>query len=176
MNDYNILIIDDQRETVELMEIYLKNEGYNVFKALNGADGINLIKNHRIHLILLDIMMLEIDGMKVYRKIRNALSIPIIRTSTKVQGMDKILDLSIGANDYMTKTFNPMELIARVKSQLCRSFYFKETLKAQKDEEYFESNNTVMVHMWRLREKIEEDPKNPEFIEMVWGGGYKIEK
>ncbi len=111
MNDYNILIIDDQRETVELMEIYLKNEGYNVFKALNGADGINLIKNHRIHLILLDIMMLEIDGMKIYRKIRNALSIPIIRTSTKVQGMDKILDLSIGAYDYMTKPFNPMELI-----------------------------------------------------------------
>ncbi|WP_346888105.1 response regulator transcription factor [Clostridium sp. UBA1056] len=176
MNNYNILIIDDQRETVELMEMYLKNEWYNVFKALNGADGINLIKNHRIHLILLDIMMLEIDGMKIYRKIRNALSIPIIRTSTKVQGMDKILDLSIGAYDYMTKPFNPMELITRVKSQLRRSFYFNETLKAQKDEKHFESNNTVMVHMWRLREKIEEGPKNPKFIEMVWGGGYKIEK
>jgi len=105
MNNYNILIIDDQREIVELMEIYLKNEGYNVFKA-----------------------------------------------------------------------FNPMELIARVKSQLRRYFYFNETLKAQKDEKYFESNNTVMVHMRILREKIEEDPKNPEFIEMVSGGGYKIEK
>lgn len=215
------------------MEVYLVNEGYQVFKAYNGSDGINIVNEEKIHLVILDIMMSGIDGFQVCMKIRKDYNIPIIMLSAKSQDMDKIQGLSIGADDYMVKPFNPMELIARVKSQIRRYVFLNEknnktnnidTIKfkditinkknhkvSQLDQElkltpieyeillllannlgkvfsaeeifkevwkekYFEGNNTVMVHMWRLREKIEENPKEPKIIETVWGVGYKIEE
>jgi two-component system, OmpR family, response regulator VanR len=232
MEPYNILVIDDEMEIVELIEIYLVNEGYQVFKAFNGNDGIQILETTTIHLVVLDIMMPGIDGLATCRKIRQFNNIPIIMLSAKTQDMDKILGLGTGADDYMIKPFNPMELIARVKSQLRRYIYFdkqniiktddsilnikglvinkknhmvliygkeinltptefdilvllagnagtvfntEEIFEKVWKEKYFESNNTVMVHIWRLREKIEENPKVPKIIETVWGVGYKIE-
>jgi DNA-binding response OmpR family regulator len=230
---FNVLIIDDEVEIVELMEVYLVNEGYKVFKAYNGSDGINIINEEKIHLVILDIMMPGIDGYQVCMKIRKDYNIPIIMLSAKSQDMDKIQGLSIGADDYMVKPFNPMELVARVKSQIRRYVFLNEKREETNDidsiefkditinkknhkvsqlgkelkltpieyeillllannlgkvfsaeeifkevwkEKYFEGNNTVMVHMWRLREKIEENPKEPKIIETVWGVGYKIEE
>lgn len=230
---FNVLIIDDEVEIVELMEVYLVNEGYKVYKAYNGSDGINIINEEKIHLVILDIMMPGIDGFQVCMKIRKDYNIPIIMLSAKSQDMDKIQGLSIGADDYMVKPFNPMELIARVKSQIRRYVFLNEKKDEANDiniieikditinkknhkvsqlgkdlkftpieydillllannlgkvfsaeeifkevwkEKYFEGNNTVMVHMWRLREKIEDNPKEPKIIETVWGVGYKIEE
>lgn len=214
------------------MEVYLINEGYKVFKAYNGIDGIKIINEENIHLVILDIMMPGIDGYQVCMKIRKDYNIPIIMLSAKSQDMDKIQGLSIGADDYMTKPFNPMELIARVKSQIRRYIFLNEKSNKTSDtdivefkditinrknhkvcklgtelkltpieyeillllannlgkvfsaeeifkeiwkEKYLEGNNTVMVHMWRLREKVEQNPKEPKIIETVWGVGYKIE-
>lgn len=230
---FNILIIDDEVEIVELMEVYLVNDGYKVFKAYNGDDGLNIISKENIHLVILDIMMPSIDGFQVCMKIRKDYNIPIIMVSAKSQDMDKIQGLSTGADDYMVKPFNPMELIARVKSQIRRYVFLNEKSNKPNDidivefkditinkknhkvslldrelkltpieyeillllasnmgkvfnaeeifkevwkEKYFEGNNTVMVHMWRLREKIEDNPKEPNIIETVWGVGYKIEE
>lgn len=230
---FNILIIDDEAEIVELMEVYLINEGYKVFKAYNGNDGIKIMNEENIHLVILDIMMPDMDGYQVCMKIRKDYNIPIIMLSAKSQDMDKIQGLSIGADDYMIKPFNPMELVARVKSQIRRYVFLNERSNKTNDnnaiefkditinkknhkvsqsgqelkltpieyeillllannlgkvfsaeeifkevwkEKYFEGNNTVMVHMWRLREKIEENPKEPKIIETVWGVGYKIEE
>ncbi len=232
MDCYNILIIDDTVEIIELIEIYLQNEGYRVYKALNGPEGLKILETEKLHLVILDIMLPGLDGMEVCRRIRQKLNIPIIMLSAKSQDMDKILGLGMGADDYMVKPFNPMELIARIKSQLRRYIYFNTQVDRHTDdsvieikglvlnrknhsvtvygsevnltpteyeillllasnpgtvfsaeqifervwkEKYFESNNTVMVHMWRLREKIEENPKEPKLIETVWGVGYKIE-
>lgn len=232
MNDYNILIIDDTVEITEMIEIYLKNEGYNVFTAHNGAEGLKILDNENIHLVVLDIMMPGMDGLETCRRIRQKLHIPVIMLSAKSEDMDKVLGLGIGADDYMTKPFNPMELVARIKSQIRRYLYFNNQNNRQDDEnlikvrgvtinrrnhsvkkydndvsltpteyeilllladnpgkvfnteeifekvwkeKYYEANNTVMVHIWRLREKIEDDPKNPKLIETVWGVGYKIE-
>jgi two-component system response regulator VanR len=232
MSDYNILIIDDEQEIVELIEIYLRNEGYQVFKAFNGSEGLKILENNNIHLVVLDIMMPGIDGLETCKIIRQRLDIPIIMLSAKSQDMDKILGLGIGADDYMGKPFNPMELVARIKSQLRRYLYFNSQKVKKTDdniinvrglvinknnhkvsiydkeinltpteyeiilllaenagtvfsaeeifervwkEKYFEANNTVMVHIWRLREKVEENPKEPKLIETVWGVGYKIE-
>ena len=215
------------------MEVYLVNEGYKVFKAYNGSDGINIVNEEKIHLVILDIMMPSIDGFQVCMKIRKDYNIPIIMVSAKSQDMDKIQGLSTGADDYMVKPFNPMELIARVKSQIRRYVFLNEKSNKPNDidtvefkditinkknhkvslldrelkltpieyeillllannmgkvfsaedifkevwkEKYFEGNNTVMVHMWRLREKIEENPKEPRIIETIWGVGYKIEE
>lgn len=233
MNDYNILVIDDEVEITGLIEIYLVNEGYKVYKAKTGKEGLNILESEDIHLVILDIMMPEMDGIEVCRRIREKLNIPIIMLSAKSQDMDKILGLGIGADDYVTKPFNPMELIARIKSQIRRCMFLSNVnnikenksiisikgLVINKDshkvikydnevnltpteyeillllasnsgkvfssedifkniwkEKYFESNNTVMTHVWRLREKIEEDPKEPKILETVWGVGYKIEK
>lgn len=230
---FNVLIIDDEVEIVELIEVYLVNEGYKVFKAYNGSDGINIINEEKIHLVVLDVMMPGIDGFQVCMKIRKDYNIPIIMLSAKSQDMDKIQGLSTGADDYMIKPFNPMELIARVKSQIRRYVFLNEKSNKSNDidiiefkditinkknhkvlflgkelkltpieyeillllannldtvfsaedifkevwkEKYFEGNNTVMVHIWRLREKIEENPKEPKIIETVWGVGYKIEE
>ncbi len=232
MSDYNILIIDDEVAIIELMEIYLSNEGYLIYTALNGADGLKILQENHIHLVVLDIMMPGMDGLETCQKIRQHNTIPIIMLSSKSEDMDKILGLGIGADDYMVKPFNPMELIARIKSQLRRFIYFNTSNNKVYDEniinikglvinknnhlvtvfneevnltpteyaillllashpgtvfsaetifekvwqeKYYESNNTVMVHIWRLREKIEENPKDPKFIETVWGVGYKIE-
>lgn len=232
MNDYNILIIDDTVEITEMIEIYMKNEGYKVFTAHNGAEGLKILDNENIHLVVLDIMMPGMDGLETCRRIRQKLHIPVIMLSAKSEDMDKVLGLGIGADDYMTKPFNPMELVARIKSQIRRYLYFNNQNNRQDDEnlikvrgvtinrrnhsvkkydndvsltpteyeilllladnpgkvfnteeifekvwkeKYYEANNTVMVHIWRLREKIEDDPKNPKLIETVWGVGYKIE-
>ncbi|ACD23510.1 response regulator transcription factor [Clostridium botulinum] len=230
---FNVLIIDDEVEIVELIEVYLVNEGYKVFKAYNGSDGINIINEEKIHVVVLDVMMPGIDGFQVCMKIRKDYNIPIIMLSAKSQDVDKIQGLSTGADDYMIKPFNPMELIARVKSQIRRYVFLNEKSNKSNDidiiefkditinkknhkvlflgkelkltpieyeillllannlgtvfsaedifkevwkEKYFEGNNTVMVHIWRLREKIEENPKEPKIIETVWGVGYKIEE
>lgn len=232
MKNYNILIIDDEVDIIELIEIYLSNEGYHVYKAFNGADGLKILEKNNIHLVVLDIMMPGMDGLETCKRIRQNNNIPIIMLSSKSQDLDKILGLGIGADDYMIKPFNPMELIARIKSQLRRYIYFNTQNNHKPDEniiainglvinkqnhmvtvynekinltptefqillllasnpgavfsaetifesvwkeKYFESNNTVMVHIWRLREKIEQNPKEPKFIETVWGVGYKIE-
>jgi Response regulators consisting of a CheY-like receiver domain and a winged-helix DNA-binding domain len=232
MDTYHVLVIDDAKEIVDLIEIYLSKEGYRVWKAFNGSEGLKIMDQNIIHLVILDIMMPEMDGIEACRRIREKGNIPIIMLSAKSQDMDKILGLGIGADDYMVKPFNPMELLARVNAQLRRYFYLN-TQKLEKEEEcieikgiciqrkhhtvtvngeaisltptefqillllaehagtvfnaeeifervwkekYYDSNNTVMVHIWKLREKIEGNPKKPNIIETVWGVGYKIEK
>lgn len=229
---YQILIIDDEKEIVDLLEIYLKNEGYQVYKAYHGEAGIEILKNNTIHLVVLDIMMPKIDGLEVCRRIRAFSNIPVIMLSAKSRDMDKILGLGIGADDYLSKPFNPMELIARIKSQLRRCYQIGNSVPATANdttieicgltinkkrhsvslkgspidltpteyeillllacnpntvfsaediflkiwkEKYYDSNNTVMVHIWRLREKIEVNPKEPVIIKTVWGVGYIIE-
>lgn len=233
MNNYGILVIDDVEEILELIEVYMLNEGYRVYKAVNGAEGLKILETEKIQLVILDIMMPEMDGLETCRRLRQKMDIPVIMLSAKSQDMDKILGLGIGADDYMVKPFNPMELVARVKSQLRRYMYFnaqgnrsieenqikiKELTINKKNhsvsvydkvlsltpteyeillllasdpgrvfsaeeifeqvwkEKYLEANNTVMVHIRRLREKLEENPKEPRLVETVWGVGYKIEK
>ncbi|MBE6052218.1 MAG: response regulator transcription factor [Clostridium sp.] len=230
----NILIVDDEEEIMELMEVYLVNEGYNVIKRNTGLDIIDVIKEKNIKLVILDRMMPDIDGIQVCMNIRKCYNIPIIMVSAKSQDIDKIYGLSTGADDYITKPFNPMEFVARVKSQVRRYLYLsgeKVTTESENDvidikgvqinqsnhvvkvlgkvikltpkeyeillllarnkgrvfsseeifrqvwqEKYFDNNNTVMVHMWRIREKLEQNPKDPKIIETVWGVGYKIEE
>lgn len=230
---YNILIVDDEIEILEFIEVYLKNDGYNVLKASNGEDALKIIDNEDVQLAIFDIMMHGVDGLQLCMKVRNKYNIPIIMLSAKSQDMDKINGLSMGADDYITKPFNPMELLARVKAQIRRYFYLcgankvednkdvlevkdliinkrnhkvyaygeevkltpteykilvllatergkifdsEEIFKSIWKEKYFDGNNTVMAHMWRLREKIEYDPKQPKIIETVWGVGYKIDE
>ena len=228
----NILVVDDDKEIVDSIEIYLKNEGFNIFKAYDGLEALDILINNDIHLILMDIMMPKLDGIKATIKIREEKNIPIILISAKSEDSDKIIGLNIGADDYITKPFNPLELIARTKSQLRR--YIKlGTYKAEekKDilqsggltlntstkevfiddelvkltpiefkilnlllanrgrvfsideiyekvwkEESFNAENTVSVHIRRIREKIEINPKEPRYLKVVWGVGYKIEK
>lgn len=232
MNSDNILIIEDDKEISDVVKTFLVNDGYVVYKAYNGNDALELLKKNQINLIILDIMLPGIDGLEVCRRIRKTSNIPIIMLSAKSDDMDKILGLGIGADDYMAKPFNPMELIARVKSQLRRymtlntpqappvddniivikgltinqnnhsvSLYDKEInltpteyeillLLAKNpgrvfsseeifqmvwQEKYYQAANTVMVHIWRLREKIEVNPKDSKLIKTVWGVGYKFE-
>lgn len=227
-----ILIVDDDKEILNLVEFYLKNEGYNVLKASNGKEALALAENNDVHLIILDIMMPELDGMEVCRRVRMVKNIPIIILSAKSSEIDKVIGLTTGADDYIVKPFSTVELIARVKAQLRRYIYLnsekketsqdnliningleinKETLTVKVygkeinltkteyeivllmaenpnrvfpleeifervwKEKYFQGNNTVMVHIARIREKIEENPKEPKFIKTVWGVGYKIE-
>lgn len=230
MKGYNILVVDDEDEIREALEIYLKNEGLNVFKAKDGIEALEMLSEQEIHLILLDIMMPKMDGIRAAFKIRESKNIPIIMLSAKSEDTDKILGLTIGADDYITKPFNPLEVIARVKSQLRRYINFG-VYKENKDEitvgglslnkknkvitidgeevrltpiEYrimelliensgrvfsieeiyekawqepsFNAENTVAVHIRRIREKIEINPKEPRYLKVVWGIGYKIEK
>lgn len=232
MSDINILVVDDEREIADLVEIYLVNENYNVIKQYDGSNVINILENKDISLIILDIMMPGIDGISLCRNIRKNYNIPIIMLSAKTMDMDKVLGLSSGADDYITKPFNPIELIARVKAQIRRytKFNIRQTSKnniieikgltinkesytvklydekidftptefellyllaSNQDkvmsseeifesvwkEKYFEaSNNTVMVHVRHIREKLGDNSKDPKFIKTVWGVGYKIEK
>lgn len=226
----SILVVDDEVEIAELVEIYLKNEGYRVTVARNGEEALAKVAGEAFDLVVLDIMMPGIDGIEVCRRVRKEMHIPIIMLSAKSEDMDKILGLTTGADDYLTKPFNPLELIARVKSQLRRAMYYRQdrqedqhilrvgglgidtvtrrvTVEDQEvaltptefdilyllasnkgmvfssekifatvwRERYFESNNTVMVHIRKLREKIEKNPRKPEYIKTVWGVGYKIE-
>ena len=229
---YNILVVDDDKEIVESIEIYLRNEGYKVFKAYDGLEALDILTNEEIHLILMDIMMPKLDGIMATIKIRQEKNIPIILVSAKGEDTDKILGLNIGADDYITKPFNLLELIARVKSNLRRYMNFgnfnnetredvlrsgglelnTSTKEVKVDgnqvkvtpieyrilelmlrnkgrvfsideiyekvwkEESFNVENTVAVHIRRIREKIEINPKEPRYLKVVWGIGYKIEK
>ncbi len=230
MTKYSVLAVDDDKEIRDAIEIYLKNEGINVFKAMDGIEALNILDKEEIHLILMDIMMPRMDGIKATFKIRESKNIPIIMLSAKSEDTDKILGLNIGADDYITKPFNPLELVARVKSQLRRytslgnfkgsddviivrglilnkstksitidgeearmtplEYKILELLMENKgrvfsiDEIYekvwressYNSENTVAVHIRRIREKIEINPKDPKYLKVVWGIGYKIEK
>lgn len=227
-----ILIVDDEKEIRELIAIYLKSEGYRVLQARDGEEGLELLKKNEVHLIVLDIMMPKIDGIHMCMKVREIEEMPIIMLSAKTQDMDKILGLTTGADDYVTKPFNPLELIARIKSQLRRYMKMRGRVSEQNEneveigdikinvatyevivadqevkltprefsilellarnqgivlsaeqiyervwkEQSFQSDNTVMVHIRKLREKIEENPRKPRYIKTVWGVGYKIEK
>ena len=230
---YNILVVDDDKEIVESIEIYLKNEWFNIFKAYNGIEALEILVEKEIHLILMDIMMPKLDGIKATIKIREEKNIPIILVSAKSEDTDKIIGLNIGADDYITKPFNLLELIARVKSNLRRyvtlgnynndnfnkdilksgglelnistkevkvdgeivkitpiEFKILKLLLSNKgrvfsideiyekvwNEESFNVENTVAVHIRRIREKIEINPKEPRYLKVVWGVGYKIEK
>ena len=231
---YNILVVDDDKEIVESIDIFLRNEGYKVYKAYNGVEALDVLVNKDIHLILMDIMMPKLDGIKATIKIREEKNIPIILVSAKSEDTDKIMGLNIGADDYITKPFNLLELIARVKSNLRRyvtlgnynnqlinnkevlssgglelnistkevkvdgqtvkvtpiEFKILNLLIANKgrvfsideiyekvwNEESFNVENTVAVHIRRIREKIEINPKEPRYLKVVWGVGYKIEK
>lgn len=227
----NILVCDDDKEIVEAIEIYLKSEGYNIFKCYNGLQAVETVENNDIHLILMDIMMPEMDGIKATTKIREIKNIPVIMLSAKSEDVDIVLGLNMGADDYITKPFNPLELIARVKSQLRRYttlggasdkdksdhystgtliidderkevtvdgesvkltpveykmlllltknagrvFSIDEIYENVWNEPSFNPENTVAVHIRRIREKIEIDPKNPKYLKVVWGVGYKVE-
>lgn len=231
MDKSKILVVDDEKEIRDLIEIYLKNEGFQVLKASNGKEALEMLKEEEVHLIILDIMMPKMDGIEACMKIREEKSMPIIMLSAKAEDMDKIFGLTTGADDYMTKPFNPLELIARVKSQIRRytklnnsttnnidneieiddliinvsthqvnvngkdvkltprEFDILELLARNRGmvfnmekiyervwkEDFFDSTNTVMVHVRKIREKIEEDPRKPRYIKTVWGVGYKIE-
>lgn len=228
MGKERILIVDDEKEIRDLIEIYLNNEGYEVEKAGTGLEAVRLIEEKTIDLIILDIMMPVVNGIDACIKIREQHNTPIIMLSAKVEDIDKILGLSVGADDYLTKPFNPLELIARVKAQLRRftklntahisnqileegilkmnleigkvykgneelnltptEFSILKLLWLNKgvvfkietiyervwEQEYFDNNNTVMVHIRKLREKIEENPRIPDYIFTVWGVGYKF--
>ncbi|MFJ3387845.1 MULTISPECIES: response regulator transcription factor [unclassified Lysinibacillus] len=231
MTQETILIVDDEKEIRNLIAIYLKNEGYDVLEASDGEEGLSLLKKHQVHLIVLDIMMPKVDGIEMCMKVREIAEMPIIMLSAKSQDMDKIVGLSLGADDYVTKPFNPLELIARIKSQLRRyikmnrldrmneneieigdmristdthevivnnekvkltprEFSILELLARNQGivmsaeqiyekvwkEEAIQSENTVMVHIRKIRERIETTPRNPQYIKTVWGVGYKIEK
>ena len=226
----NILVCDDDKEIAGAIEIYLRNEGYTVFKAYDGVEALNFARNQQLHLIIMDVMMPKMDGVQATMKIREEKNIPIIMLSAKSEDYDKITGLNVGADDYITKPFNPLELIARVKSQLRRyvdlgsmekkSGVYKtgglevddEEKAVRVDGEYvtvtptefgilklltenagkvfsmeqiyenvwnepaYNPENTVAVHIRRIREKIEINPKNPKYLKVVWGVGYKIEK
>ncbi|MEH7495179.1 response regulator transcription factor [Neobacillus sp. 3P2-tot-E-2] len=230
MNQYTVLVVDDDKEIRDGIEIYLKNEGLRVFKAQDGFEALEILNEQEVHLILLDIMMPRMDGISATFKIREQKNIPIIILSAKSEDTDKILGLQIGADDYVTKPFNPLELIARVKSQLRRYvtlgqfdqknktidlngltidqeakevavngervkltpieykivellmvnagrvFSISDIYERVWKEPCYNAENTVAVHIRKIREKIEIDPKNPRYLKVVWGIGYKMEK
>ena len=227
---FNILVCDDDKAIVDAIEIYLLQEKYNVIKAYDGLEALKAVEENEVHLILMDVMMPKMDGLKAVIKIREKQNIPIIMLSAKSEDIDKILGLNFGADDYITKPFNPLELIARVKSQLRRYtslgsiaekvstikignieldrdakevrvngepikltateygilqllmenagkvFSIDEIYEKVWNEMSFAPENTVSVHIRRIREKIEANPKEPRYLKVVWGIGYKIEK
>lgn len=231
MSLQSVLVVDDDKDIVRFIELSLINEGYKILKAYNGVDAINLMNGNDICLVILDIMMPEIDGIEVCRRIREKSNIPIILLSAKDSDIDKVVGLSVGADDYVVKPFSAIELIARVKAQLRRYTFlnqsasnsmdnlirihgleineasrmvtlYGEKIKLTKTEfdilllmaknpnrvftleeifegvwgdRYFEGNNTVMVHIARLREKLDEGTREDKIIKNVWGVGYKIE-
>ena len=229
---YNILVCDDDREIVDAIEIYLTQEGYHVLKAYDGMQAIQMLEREEIQLLIIDVMMPKLDGIRATLKIREKSSIPIIILSAKSEDVDKILGLNIGADDYVTKPFNPLELVARLKSQLRRYtklgnlpaddgenvyqvggllvnddlkevsvegepvkltpieynillllvknpgkvFSIEQIYESIWNEEAIGADNTVAVHIRHIREKIEINPKEPRYLKVVWGIGYKIEK
>ena len=229
---YNVLVCDDDREIVEAIEIYLSQEGYKVLKAYDGEEALKVLDREKVDLLIIDVMMPKLDGIRATLKIREKKNMPIIILSAKSEAADKILGLNVGADDYMTKPFNPLELTARVKSQLRRYTQLGSTIDKSNQAVYavgglsiddeqkevtvdgepvrltpieynillllvknqgkvfsidqiYESiwnedaigvDNTVAVHIRHIREKIEINPKEPRYLKVVWGVGYKIEK
>ncbi len=229
---YNILVCDDDKEIVEAIEIYLSQEGYHILKAYDGMQALKILETEDVHLLILDVMMPRLDGIHATLKIREKHSIPIIILSAKSEDVDKILGLNVGADDYVTKPFNPLELVARAKSQLRRYTQLGGTAKEESETIYetgglrmnddlkevtvdgepvkmtpieynillllmknqgrvfsidqiYESiwnedaigaDNTVAVHIRHIREKIEINPREPRYLKVVWGVGYKIDK
>lgn len=227
----NILVCDDDREIVDAIEIYLSQDGYQIYKAFDGAQAMEILKKEDIHLLIMDVMMPKLDGIRATLKIREYSSIPIIMLSAKSEDTDKILGLNIGADDYITKPFNPLELAARVKSNLRRYtslgslnvenkavyqvgglvinddtkqvtvddepvkmtpieynillllmknqgrvFSIDQIYESIWNEDAIGADNTVAVHIRHIREKIEINPKEPRYLKVVWGVGYKIDK
>lgn len=230
---YTVLVCDDDKEIVNAIEIFLMQEGYKVLKAYDGEEAIKCLKENEVHLLIIDVMMPKLDGIRATLEIRKENSIPIIILSAKSEDTDKILGLNVGADDYVTKPFNPLELVARVKSQLRRYtrlggngmaedtkgiyktgglliddnkkqvsvdgkpvkftpieynillFLIKNQEKVFSSEQIYEAiwneeaiavDNTIAVHIRHIREKIEIDPKEPRYLKVVWGIGYKMEK
>lgn len=227
---YHILVCDDDKEIVDAIEIYLSQEGYKVYKAYDGEQAIDLLGREDMHLLIMDIMMPKLDGIRATLKIREYSSIPIIMLSAKSEDSDKILGLNVGADDYISKPFNPLELLARVKSNLRRYtslgslkgdgkavyqvggltindenkqvsvdgetvkmtpieynillllmknrgkvFSINEIYESIWNEDAIGADNTVAVHIRHIREKIEINPKEPRYLKVVWGVGYKID-
>ena len=229
MQRLTVLVVDDDKEIRDGIEIYLKNEGYHVLKAGDGVEALNVLEQSDVHLIILDIMMPNMDGIMATFKIREKKNIPILMLSAKSESTDKIHGLSVGADDYVTKPFHPLELMARVKSMLRRYtqlgpingvetesrdeglkldtnakavrvdgelvkltpieykitellwknagrvFSIQEIYELVWNEEAYNAENIVAVHIRKIREKIEDNPKNPKYLKVVWGLGYKIE-
>ena len=227
-----ILVCDDDKDIVEAIDIYLTQEGYEVLKAYDGDEAIKVLKRNEVDLLIMDVMMPRLDGIRATLKLRENMSLPIIILSAKSEDADKILGLNIGADDYMTKPFNPLELVARVKSQLRRYTQLGSTARSDNqsefrtgglvirddlkevtvdgekvkltpieynillllvknqgkvfsinqiyeniwNEEAIGADNTVAVHIRHIREKIEINPKEPRYLKVVWGVGYKVEK
>ena len=225
-----ILVCDDDKDIVEAIDIYLTQEGYHVQKAYDGEEAIQVLKNNQVDLLVIDIMMPKLDGIRATLKIRESNPLPIIILSAKSEDADKILGLNIGADDYVTKPFNPLELVARVNSQMRRYTRLGNVAESSKifqtgglsinddlkevtvdgqnvrltpieynillllvknqgkvfsinqiyesiwNEEAIGADNTVAVHIRHIREKIEINPKDPQYLKVVWGVGYKIEK
>lgn len=226
----HVLVVEDDKEIREGVQIYLKSQGYEVFQAADGIEGLEVIEREEIHLAIVDIMMPRMDGIHMTMKLREKYDFPVIMLSAKSEEVDKVMGLNIGADDYVTKPFTPMELMARVNSQLRRYKRFLEKLEQKENvhviggleinedtvqvsmdgnpvkltpieykillllaknpghvfsaEEIYErvwqeraiNTDTIMVHVRNIREKIELDPKNPKYLKVVWGVGYKIEK
>lgn len=227
----SILVCDDDKEIVDAIEIYLQQEGYRILKAYDGEQALQVLKENDVHLLIIDVMMPRLDGIRATLKIREDSSIPIIILSAKSEDADKILGLNIGADDYVTKPFNPLELVARVKSQLRRYtqlgnaaennrrvyqvgglvinddlkevlvddepvkltpieynillllvknqgkvFSINQIYESIWNEDAIGADNTVAVHIRHIREKIEINPREPRYLKVVWGVGYKIEK
>ena len=228
-NEYNILVVEDDKEIRDGIEIFLKSQGYHVYKAADGVEGLQIIEKEPIHLAIVDIMMPRMDGVTMTIKLREHHEFPVIMLSAKSEETDKVIGLNIGADDYVTKPFNPLELIARVKSQLRRytqlvnlcesidSIYrvdgleindrnrtvtvegrevkmtpieykilrllVQERGKVLSISQIYESiwhmqaigaDNTIAVHIRHIREKIESNPKEPRYLKVVWGTGYKV--
>ena len=229
----NILVVDDEKDIRDSIGIYLKSEGYNIYLAEDGMKALQILENEDIHLIIMDVMMPNLDGINATMKIRESRNIPIIMVTAKSEDVDMILGLNVGADDYIRKPFNPLELVARVKAQMRRyvtlGTYEKETKDSNEievrglvlnnetkevhingeevkltpmefkilallmentgrvfpieeiyervwEEPFYNSENTVAVHIRRIREKIEINPKEPRYLKVVWGVGYKIDK
>ncbi len=232
MDSYHVLVVEDDKEILEGVGIYLKNQGYTVFKASNGFEGLEVIEREKIHLAVVDIMMPGMDGITMTMKLRKKHEFPVIMLTAKSEEIDKVTGLNIGADDYITKPFAPMELIARVNSHLRRYSKYLNVLEEKREdnvyvigglelnentvqvlvdgnpvkvtplefkilalliknpgrvfsaEEIYEkvwneravATDTIMVHIRNIREKIEINPKEPKYVKVVWGVGYKIEK
>ena len=226
----NILVVDDEKEIADVIELYLKNDQYNVLKFYTGQEALDCIASTKIDLAILDIMLPDVDGFQILKQIREKYTFPVIMLTAKTEYMDKITGLTLGADDYIPKPFNPLELIARVKSQLRRYvdlgsmekksgvyktggltiddgektvtidgeyvtvtptefgilklltenagkvFSMEQIYENVWNEPAYNPENTVAVHIRRIREKIEINPKNPKYLKVVWGIGYKIEK